>query len=115
MFAEFWRIYPRRIAKQRAERTWDARMNDEKHPVTPEQLIQAATNYAECCRIDGTPEHYIMHPGTFLGPDHRYKDYLDAECIEKAQRAAMPRRGGYQVNPKTGGDDDDFWDRISKQ
>lgn len=71
-FEEFWRAYPegRRKEKKAAYRAWKARLNA---GAKPEQLITAATLYAQECK--GKDPRYIKLPKTFLGPDDHWLEY----------------------------------------
>ena len=65
-FECFWETYPRKVDKSRAFKTWKARVKD---GATPGGIIQAAVNYANECKRNGTEEQFIKHPATFLNPD----------------------------------------------
>lgn len=71
-FEEFWQAYPkgRRKEKKAAYRAWKARLNA---GAKPEQLITAATLYAQECK--GKDPRYIKLPKTFLGPDDHWLEY----------------------------------------
>lgn len=75
-FEEFWSIYPRKVNKVGAFKKWRARLKEKGGP-TKEQLIQAARNYADYCHKRGTEEEFILHAATFLGPQERWKDFLE--------------------------------------
>lgn len=107
-FEEFWKTYPRRLGKKPAFGRWMARLNDPDAPATVTQLLAAARNYAEVCKIEGRPANYIMQPETFLGPNERYLDYVNPECVEVAKREARRNRtsgkptidnGSYEYTP----------------
>jgi len=118
-YIAFYESYPRQIAKKAGWVAWQARLHDDKHPVTAAELQAAAKNYAEVCRISG---QYAMYPSTFLGPNLRYADYLDPSCIKEAKKIAEAnRRRNQGYSYYTGADtertaeDDDFWERIAKR
>ena len=73
-FEEFWQSYPRgrRKEKKAAYRAWKARV---KAGAKPEQLIRAATLYAQECK--GKDPRYIKLPKTFLGPDDHWEEYQE--------------------------------------
>lgn len=71
-FEKLWQAYPkeRRKEKKAAYRAWKARLNA---GAKPEQLILAATLYAQECK--GKDPRYIKLPKTFLGPDDHWLEY----------------------------------------
>jgi len=88
-FEEFWNIYPRKTNKRGAFKCWQARLRekiDGKPAVTASQLMAYTANYAEAVR--GKEEQFILHASTFLGPNHRYRDY------EVKQNAGTTRNTG---------------------
>jgi hypothetical protein len=72
-FDLFWKEYPRHINKAGAMKKWTATLQTQE--TDPEQLIAAARKYFLICK--GKEEKFILHPATFLGPDKRWKDFLD--------------------------------------
>lgn len=80
-FEELWNEYPyKRGNKEKAFRSYKAKINE---GYTHEELLAAVINYASVCQKRGTSEGYIMHGSTFLGEDHRFKDYLPKEEYRK--------------------------------
>lgn len=61
-FAAWWAIYPRKVAKRDAEKTY--REVVAKGQATPEALIAGATRYANQCR--NHDQKYTAHPATWL-------------------------------------------------
>ncbi len=72
-FESFWSVYPRRLEKKRAYRVWKARL---KEKVSSDDMISAAINYSRYCRDKGVDPQYIKHPGTFLGPDKPFEEFI---------------------------------------
>ena len=72
-FEEFWSVYPRKVDKAQAYKKYKARLED---GFSPDQLLEAAKNYADQCRRDRTEEKYIKHGKTFLGESTPFLDYL---------------------------------------
>ena len=73
MFDEFWALYPRRIAKAAARKSW-ARL-------TPEQQLAAAKavqNHAQYWSTKETELEFIPHPATWLNQE-RWEDELVIE------------------------------------
>lgn len=75
-FESFWKEYPRKVGKGDAFKVWKARI---KEKCKPEDMIQAATNYAVECKKKGTETEYVKHPKTFLSKTKPYSDYLKTE------------------------------------
>ena len=69
-FDDFWKIYPRRVAKISARNAWDRAMK----LTTPEHIISAAKRYADERR--GKDAQYTAHPATWLNGG-RWDDYED--------------------------------------
>lgn len=54
-------------------RVWKTRL---KEKVSSEDMISAAINYSRYCRDKGVNPQYIKHPGTFLGPDKPFEEFI---------------------------------------
>lgn len=76
-FELFWAAYPKRhrsSPKAAAWRVWRARIRDGEDP---KQMIVAAGRYAGEQRREGkTGSAFVKLPGTFLGPDQHWREYL---------------------------------------
>lgn len=72
-FEAFWREYPRKVEKSKAYRCWKAEI---KGGAKSEDMILAARNYAQECRVKRTEERYVKHGSTFLGPDKPWREFL---------------------------------------
>lgn len=81
-FEAFWAIYPRKHAKKAALKCWQARR---RSGISAEDLTTAATHYAAI--RNGDDPRYTMHPSTFLGPNDRWRDYLEPPATETPARA----------------------------
>ncbi len=99
-FEEFWRFYPRKIEKQKALKCWKTRIK-EKHD--PEDIIKAAYNYAEVCKIQNTEENYIKHPATFLGPNKPFLDYLTMPKVTPPASKPGSRQAVSDFKPEDAG------------
>ena len=60
-FDEFWKVFPRRIAKLAARTAWDRAMRI----ATPEEVVEGAKNYARWLQEPGWRPH-AKHPATWL-------------------------------------------------
>ena len=77
-FDTFWKLYPRKVNKAGAVKKWNATLASGE--TDADQLVAAAEGYS--AKTTGKEEKYIMHPATFLGPDQRWKDFLNVEISE---------------------------------
>lgn len=77
-FSEFWRLYPRKIAKSDALARFEALIGSQEDFGS---LIEAVTRFRAHHESTGTDAKYIPHPATFLGTKAipRWRDWLDAE------------------------------------
>lgn len=72
-FESFWEAYPRKVEKKAAY----LKFKEKKNKYSVIEIINAARNYAEQCRINETEECYIKHPKTFLGPQDHVGEWKD--------------------------------------
>lgn len=72
-FEEFWDIYPRKIGKGEAYKKYKARLKD---GWSPEELKQAAYEYASACSKKKTENEFIKHAKTFLSESTPFIDYI---------------------------------------
>lgn len=72
-FNQFWDAYPRKVDKGNAYKTYMARLNC---GWKPEELIEAAKNYAMKVARERTETKYIKHPKTFLSNSEPFVDFL---------------------------------------
>lgn len=63
-FEEFWKAYPRKVDKGQAYKKYQARLKD---GFSPDELLEAAVNYAKQCAKERTEQKFIKHAKTFLG------------------------------------------------
>lgn len=95
-FADCWNIYPRKLARKKAEKAWTARI---RSGCAAQQLYDATVHYAK--HRAGQDGSYTMHGSTFYGPDDRWLDFLDpstavppvgkpkeSQAMSKGRRAA---------------------------
>lgn len=74
-FEEWWKVYPRKDAKDDARKAWGQVL---KIGYMPEDIIAGTKAYAILWKERGTDREYIPLPASFLRKS-RWKD----ECIEK--------------------------------
>jgi hypothetical protein len=101
-FERFWAIYPRPIEKQKAFKCWKTLL---KEGVDPDDIISAAGYYADYCRTkDGLK--WIKHPGTFLGPDRPYREFINGIPASELSRGSPVPRAYQSLQNWAEGDDD---------
>lgn len=72
-FKEFWDVYPKKVGKGEAYKKYKARLNS---GWKPEELLEAAKNYASKVIRERTDKQYIKHPKTFLSDTEPFTDFL---------------------------------------
>lgn len=85
-FLAFWDEYPRKVDKKGAVKTWKVQ---KRKGTNIADLMTAARHYAAA--VAGKQQEYILHPSTFLGPNDRWRDYLDP--VTQFQTPAQGRKG----------------------
>lgn len=73
MFEDFWQAYPKKVSRMLAEQAY-AQLLLTDETLREEQVVAAAKNYAEACRILGTQGKFICMPHNWL--EKRVLDYL---------------------------------------
>ena len=66
-FTEFWNVYPRKVGKPRARKSWRAAMRKRHDPAL---IIKAAQRYRD---DPSRKDEFTAHPSTWLN-DERYND-----------------------------------------
>lgn len=84
-FETFWKVYPRKIGKQRAYSLWNRRVNYFKPELRAdtEELLKAAENYRDYCDQNVSDKKFIKHASTFLSDKQDYLDYLNPKSEEE--------------------------------
>ncbi len=85
-FERFWEIYPRNDKKIEAYKQYQARLKD---GYSEEELIAAASAYAEQCQRSRTAKQYTMQAKTFLSANLAFTDYLKGNSGGTAQSEAF--------------------------
>ena len=75
-FEEFVSVYPKQTKNRKAVETVYCKLFVDDAKLNESDLIKAAVNYAETCKILGTEDRYIKAPQNFL-KDNFFVDYLD--------------------------------------
>lgn len=91
-FEEFWKAYPRKVDKGQAYKKYQARLKD---GFTPDELLEAAMNYAKQCTKERTEQKFIKHAKTFLGDSTPFIEYISKrhETEKKAFDENDPYKG----------------------
>lgn len=72
-FETFWAVYPRKADKGQCYKKYKARLKD---GYSPEELLTAATAYADQCRRQRTEPQFIKHGKTFLGDSMSFTEFI---------------------------------------
>ena len=72
-FEELWQLYPRKVGKGDAYKKYKARLND---GWKPEELLEAAKNYASKVAMERTEPQFIKHLKTFFSDSTPFIDFL---------------------------------------
>lgn len=94
-FEEFWKIYPRKVDKGQAYKTYKARIKD---GFSPDDLIAAAEAYRRQCEREHTEQKYIKHAKTFLGTNLSFTEYIPKKT-EADQQQPGGVTSGQDANP----------------
>ena len=98
-FKIFWSIYPRKIKKDAARKSWNARMRDGS---VVDEIILAAQNYAKA--RNGSDQQYTLHPSTFLnGP---WEEWIEGNPDHKGHDRHAMDMGLFDEFASQGGDND---------
>jgi hypothetical protein len=99
-FEQFWSLYPRKVAKKRAWDLWRRRLQTSKPEgqATPEQMMQAAKNYATYCEEKRIETQYIKHPSTFLSDKLDYQDWLEPVKEQTPNPAEQSRQKVFDMH-----------------
>ena len=71
MFQTFWQLYPRKVAKKQAEKSWKRLSQAEQT-----EVLKVLPNHIEYWRLKETDKEFIPHPATWLNQG-RWEDELD--------------------------------------
>lgn len=84
-FEEFWKPYPKKLAKTLAIKCWKTLI---KNRTSIDDLITASKNYAVAMK--GKEQQFMLQASTFLGPQKRYEDFIK---VEQPQRGPSINTG----------------------
>lgn len=92
-FEEFWSVYPRQTGRYLAEQAY-AILITTTESLTESDLITAAKNYADTCRILKTAEQFIKNPANFLN-ENTWVDYLSGTYKPPAVQQPKPKQNKF--------------------
>lgn len=87
-FNEFWALYPRKISKRVAEKSWS-----KMTPQEQSDALEAIPNHLEYWKLKNTETEYIPHPATWLNQG-RWEDELDMTVKVKEDKSWMATEAG---------------------
>lgn len=106
-FEEFYKAYPKKVARKDAEKAW-SRLT----PAEQEQAMEALPNHVRYWSANGTPKEYMPHAATWLN-GARYEDEIEmpkppeqavawwaseAGILSKGRELGIHARGGESMN-----------------
>ena len=90
-FELLWKMYPRKIGKDKALQYYIKARNDKKNPVTFEQAKQGIENYCKEIEYKKTAIQYIKHGSTWFNNKGWNDEY---EIPAQSQNQEPKRYGG---------------------
>jgi hypothetical protein len=78
-FQDFYSLYPRKMGRKEAERSWN-RLT----PAQQAECLEAMPNYLKYWKIKQTQKDFIPYPATFLNQE-RWTDEIDLEPTKKPE------------------------------
>ena len=81
-FETFWAAYPRKADKGQCYKKYKARLKD---GYSPDELLAAATAYADQCRRQRTEPQFIKHGKTFLGESMSFTEFIPKMNTQPAE------------------------------
>lgn len=118
MFSNFWRKYPRKVAKKEALKAFNKLSGLEQ-----ELALDAIDNHIEYWKIKETGTEYIPHPATWLNQG-RFEDELDMQPKANkkpplpwysTEQLTMDKARELGMNPRPGEDMAQFRTRIAQR
>jgi hypothetical protein len=95
-FADFWAVYPRRVGRGAAEKSWEKVTKRMK--IAPSVIVEGAKRYAAAKR--GTDPQFIAHGGTWLN-QQRWLDEPDTMQEPEQETAVDPAAAAWVQQNKT--------------
>jgi hypothetical protein len=105
MFEQFWKQYPRKVAKRVAQRKFEALREDEQ-----KLALEALPNHLKYWKTKNTEMDYIPHASTWIG-QYRFEDEIVIEEKKKPELAwfttndtILKKASEVGINPYAGED-----------
>lgn len=96
-FAEFWRVYPNKVGKKKAEEKFPEALAK----VDLATIIAGAEAYAREVKSEGREKRFIKHPVTWLNAE-AWSDYEDAVSVEDQIDELIGKRAFGELTHRTG-------------
>lgn len=110
-FEDFLSAYPKDSNRSLTEREYASLLLTGK--VTEDALVQCAKNYAEACRINGTPERYVKNAENFLR-DMAFESYLPGK-YKKPEKQKKTKNAFDNFDQRESDYDEMVWEMMRKQ
>lgn len=112
-FATFWQLYPRKIAKRAAEKSWTKLSTTEQ-----QQALEAIPFHTRYWKARDTQQEFIPHASTWLNQG-RWEDEIEIKQSNEikvawwSSESAMLTKGReYNIAPRPGEDWQQFKGRL---
>jgi hypothetical protein len=114
-FATFWQMYPRKVARKAAEKSWRKLSTDEQ-----QLALQALPLHIQYWTAAGTEKQYMPYPGSWLN-QARWEDELEMPQPQKreivsgwwhSEPATLEMARKVDINPRPSESWSDLRDRI---
>ena len=80
IFENVWKVYPVQQSKDRTCREFAKQI---QAGWDPEELLKAAVNYSEQCRLNNVKDQYVIRPWNFFGSNQAFKDYINPDNMKQ--------------------------------
>lgn len=108
---DFISAYPKDSNRSLTEREYASLLLTGK--VAEDALVQCAKNYAEACRLNGTPERYIKNAENFLR-DMAFESYLPGK-YKKPEKQKKTKNAFDNFGQRESDYDEMVWEMMRKQ
>lgn len=92
-FETLWELYPRKLGRPKALKSYEKARKRKKNPVTFEQVKKGIENYRAEIKAKGTAKEYIKHGSTWFNGEC-WNDEYEVGTITETKKEEHKRYGG---------------------
>ena len=92
-FETLWELYPRKLGKPKALKSYEKARKRKKNPVTFEQVKKGIENYRAEIKAKGTAKEYIKHGSTWFNGEC-WNDEYEVGTVTETKKEEPKRYGG---------------------